>query len=444
MRFLFLTCVLLWSGASLAANWLDAMLAYEAQDYPAARKNFTELLEVGNDMAAYNLAAMAYHGEGEEVDLVKAVAFFELAAGLGHPTAGQLASQLKVKLTAEQHQSIQQNLLALQDQVFIPKAVTKTTENAKYDMPTVIERVPPRYPIGAARRGQFGYVNLRFLVDESGAVTSIDTLDAFPQGVFESSAIQAVKRWQYQPSDKKHLVRVKLDYTLDNKHIDAVQLTNLIKKEKLWQYAIAGVPNYQEILGSLLGLASSYSQHYFVEDETAQITTELPDLSVFASKNTPKVKIEEFSGWATITLNEQGVVTEVSERHLYPDSSDINLIGLQVSKKGTAGEYRITRASDKLSANIDVKHVTKVAATLTPHFWWESAARNGDQRAQQIMAANDSRWERYLLAKQDPVVMAWVGSRMILEGDRQQGMDLLEQAIALNYPQAREMKKQLM
>ena len=60
------------------------------------------------------------------------------------------------------------------------------------------------------------------------------------------------------------------------------------------------------------------------------------------------------------------------------------------------------------------------------------------------MAANDSRWERYLLSKKDPVVMAWTGSRMILEGNRKQGMALLEQAIALNYPQAREMKKQLM
>ncbi|WP_019677196.1 energy transducer TonB [Arsukibacterium perlucidum] len=443
MRYLFLTCLLLWSGTGLAANWLDAMLAYDAKDYQSAREGFTELLEVGNDMAAFNLAAMAYHGEGEDVNLAKAVAFFELAGVLGHPTASQLANQLKSKLTPEQNRTVQQDLLALQEQVFIPKVVPTAPENSAYEMPTAIKRVHPRYPKEAAMNGQFGYVNVRFLVDESGSVTSIDTLDAFPQGVFEKSAIRAIKRWKYQPSDKKHLVRVKLDFTLDG-YVDAIQLTKLIEKEKLWQYAVAGVPNYQEALGTLLELAASYSQHYFVEDKTAKVTAELPDLSVFASKKTPGIEIEQFSGWATIKLNEQGIITGVSSHKLYPDSQNIDLVGLQVSKEGAAGEYRITRLSDKLSANINVEHVIKVASSLTPYFWWELAARNGDQRAQQIMAANDSRWERYLLSKNDPVVLAWTGSRMILEGNRKQGMALLEQAIALNYPQAREMKKQLM
>ncbi|SNY59749.1 TonB family C-terminal domain-containing protein [Arsukibacterium tuosuense] len=444
MRFVILTFLLLWSGAGLAANWLDAMLAYDAKDYKSAREGFTELLEVGNDMAAYNLAAMAYHGEGEDVDLVKAVSLFELAGVLGHPSAGQLASQLKAKLTPEQSQSIQHILASLQEQVFIPKIEPQTTKHAEHEMPTAIKRAHPRYPRNAAINGQFGYVNLRFLVDESGSVTSVDTLDAFPQGVFEKSAINAVKRWKYQPGDKKHLVRVKLDYTLGDGYIDAPQLTKLIKKENLWHYAVAGVPNYQEVLGTLLSLASSYSQHYFVEDETAKVSAELPDLSFFASKKTPNVKIEQFSGWATITLNERGIITEVSNRHFYPDSQNIDLLGLQVSKGGSAGEYRINRLSDKLSADINVRHVIKVVPSLTPYFWWELAARNGDQRAQQIMAANDPRWERYLLSKKDPVVMAWAGSRMILEGDRQQGMDLLEHAIALRYPQAKELKKQLM
>lgn len=443
MRFVFLTCVLLWSGAGVAANWLEAMLAYDAKDYQTAREGFKELIEVGNDMAAYNLAAMAYRGEGENVDLAKAVALFELAGELGHPSAGQLANQLRVKLTAEQNKSTRQQLMSLQQQVFIPRLVPQTTDFARYDMLTPIKRVPPRYPEDAALSGQFGYVNLRFLVDESGAVTSVDTLDAFPQGVFEKSAIRAVKRWQYQPGDKKHLVRVKLDYTLDG-YVDAVQLTKLIEKEKLWQYAVAGAPTYQEALGTLLELASSYSQHYFVDDKTAKLTADLPDFAVFSSKKIPKVNIEQFSGWASITLNEQGVITNVSQRHLYADSVDMDLVGLQVSKQSIAGEYRISRLSDKLSVNIEVKHLIRVASTLTPNFWWELAARNGDKRAQHIMAANDSSWERYLLSKNDPVVMAWSGSKLILDGYRKEGLALLDQAIALHYPQAKELKKQFM
>jgi hypothetical protein len=40
--------------------------------------------------------------------------------------------------------------------------------------------------------------------------------------------------------------------------------------------------------------------------------------------------------------------------------------------------------------------------------------------------------------------MAWAGTRLILEGQREQGLQLLEQAIAKNYEPASEMKKQFM
>jgi hypothetical protein len=60
------------------------------------------------------------------------------------------------------------------------------------------------------------------------------------------------------------------------------------------------------------------------------------------------------------------------------------------------------------------------------------------------MAAYDTRWEQYLLEQQDAEVMAWAGSRLILEGQRQQGLALLDAAIAKSYPLAEELKKQLM
>ena len=81
---------------------------------------------------------------------------------------------------------------------------------------------------------------------------------------------------------------------------------------------------------------------------------------------------------------------------------------------------------------------------MSAMFWLEQAAKNGNLEAQRVMAASDSRWENYLLSQQDGEVMAWAGTRLILDGQREQGMQLLEQAIAKNYAPAKEMKQQFM
>ena len=74
----------------------------------------------------------------------------------------------------------------------------------------------------------------------------------------------------------------------------------------------------------------------------------------------------------------------------------------------------------------------------------EQAAKNGNPDAQRVMAAYDPQWESYLLSLHDAEVMAWTGTRMILDGQREQGMALLEQAIAKNYTPAKEIKQQFM
>ena len=66
---------------------------------------------------------------------------------------------------------------------------------------------------------------------------------------------------------------------------------------------------------------------------------------------------------------------------------------------------------------------------MSAMFWWEQAAKNGNLEAQRVMAAHNTQWENYLLSQQDGEVMAWAGTRLILEGQREQGMQLLEQAI---------------
>lgn len=87
--------------------------------------------------------------------------------------------------------------------------------------PSPIVRINPKYPAVAARDGVEGWVQLRFSVDATGAVTDIEVIAAEPQRVFEQEAIRALKRWKYQPSTLNGAttartgLQVQLDFNLE-------------------------------------------------------------------------------------------------------------------------------------------------------------------------------------------------------------------------------------
>ncbi len=57
----------------------------------------------------------------------------------------------------------------------------------------------PKYPNRAVQRGIEGYVDVRFDISVIGVTQNISVTGASPEGVFEKSALAAVKRWRYQP-----------------------------------------------------------------------------------------------------------------------------------------------------------------------------------------------------------------------------------------------------
>ena len=99
------------------ADMLDALKAYEQGNYTEAQQQFAELVPLGNELAAFNLGAMAYQGEGQEQDLSKAIAYFMLAAGLQHPQAEDLL--LSVRKQASEPQLTQARQLYQQLQLFV-------------------------------------------------------------------------------------------------------------------------------------------------------------------------------------------------------------------------------------------------------------------------------------------------------------------------------------
>ena len=67
---------------------------------------------------------------------------------------------------------------------------------------TPLERVDPRYPSSAARKGREGWVRLSYVIDEEGRVKDPVVEDFFGSPSFKRSALSAVKKWQYNPAIK--------------------------------------------------------------------------------------------------------------------------------------------------------------------------------------------------------------------------------------------------
>lgn len=64
---------------------------------------------------------------------------------------------------------------------------------------TPLVRIPAEYPINALSRGIEGFVEMRFTVTETGAVSDPEVLRSDPPGVFDRAAIRAVLKFKYQP-----------------------------------------------------------------------------------------------------------------------------------------------------------------------------------------------------------------------------------------------------
>ncbi|MEF1170920.1 TonB family protein [Vibrio sinaloensis] len=60
-------------------------------------------------------------------------------------------------------------------------------------------RVEPRYPSKALKRRVEGYVIMQFTIDAAGRPKDIQVIEANPKRVFEKEAVNALKKWKYQP-----------------------------------------------------------------------------------------------------------------------------------------------------------------------------------------------------------------------------------------------------
>ncbi|GHG75890.1 hypothetical protein GCM10010919_30540 [Alishewanella longhuensis] len=443
MRIVFLILFLV-ATFGVRADWLVALQAYENKKYSAAKVGFENLLPLGNADAAFNLAVMAYYGEGQEVNLEEALSHFLLAEKLQHPQATEIVKRIYQEASAAQRVAAEDAASKAFSAVII-KQDAKAYQLSREHAPAQISTPMPDIPDDVSRKNPFGYIVLQFLVDGSGRVQVVDAIDGFPEGVFDSYTFRAMRRWQYEATGKPHLLSVKLNFWVKGA-MNGRSANQVLSHQNLWQYAQIGSGRHQEMLGSVLNLVSMVSGALVYVEPSLSEPQSAPDLSAWFETKKLEVNISSLEGSVSVQTNEQGEIVRLLDiSSLYKPEPE-KILGLKV-RGAAAGIFELTKniSQDRSFSRISkrdgiiIQQYLPVHAMLTPGFWWKKAAVNGDRRAQRILGAQREDWQFYLLQQQDPMAMAWHGARLILDGERTEGVTLLEQAKTAGYKPAADL-----
>ena len=81
----------------------------------------------------------------------------------------------------------------------LAKFPTQTVKPEEAAKASPVKRVHPAYPEKAANNEMEGEVVLKFDITENGSTDNISVVKSSPQGVFDKSAVEALKQWKYKP-----------------------------------------------------------------------------------------------------------------------------------------------------------------------------------------------------------------------------------------------------
>lgn len=433
------------------ADLYHATQLYQQQKYQEAKGEFEQLLALGNEMAAFNLAVMAMNAQGMEQDLPRSYSYYLVADKLGHPNAQRGISYLDPVLSAEQKQQAQQQVDVWQ-QTFVPSLESSIkarqqnrSNNPDKIYPRAITRVEPKYPKTAARKLTQGFAVVRLLVNEHGTVDYAKTQHSFPPAVFDETSEQALKQWRYEATGQKSIVLVIMDFGMNIPAHDMkswrYNLTNALAKD-YWPGAVAGVALHQYYNAILLNYLSRSSDTRIDFSKTA---TRLPKISDFPVARAQAIEMQAFDGKAEFSLDQQHKLSKVAVL-----SGDVPLTaGQAFSSTLKAGDYFIAPwdlnygtgktpvyAKDKMY----VKPLHYVPKEWSSAYWEDQAARNGLLEAQRALAQFDKGWAKYLQQKNDPVALGWHAIELLTEQKTDEAKAVFKQAQAAGFEPTAELE----
>jgi TonB family protein len=107
-----------------------------------------------------------------------------------------LVEARSVGASTEHITAVEHEILASQ------QTVTSAVAIAKGSAPVKVHHVDPEYPAEARKRGLSGWVDIALTAQPDGSVADAAVVRASPAGVFDKSAIAAVRKWRYAPYEQ--------------------------------------------------------------------------------------------------------------------------------------------------------------------------------------------------------------------------------------------------
>jgi len=165
--------------AAIAADNLIAPEGDNARDFLAERDDPAELKEQLSEQLRDALLVSAREKISTgDLDQLEAYLAAGLELGASEDTIATLQADFDSKLLEQES--------------------TKSIALSEFVRLTSAE---PKYPIRASQRDITGWVEVAFTVTKSGETADIQVVRAEPEKIFETSAIQAVKKWTFEPRE---------------------------------------------------------------------------------------------------------------------------------------------------------------------------------------------------------------------------------------------------
>ncbi|MCF2856986.1 energy transducer TonB [Pseudoalteromonas sp. SMS1] len=311
-----------------------------------------------------------------------------------------------------------------------------------------IKRTSPRYPANAARKGQEGWVQVSYVVNEKGEVESAVVENSSGIASFEKAALRAVKSWEFSPAtqNKKPVKQcqnqIQLDFRLHqaDKGVSRKFLTRYKKLvTDIENDALENVPQQITELRALnLGNFTEDSYFWFAKsryyNKVGDQVKELHALDNFIHQGKDYMKREVF-----VASVARAIALKLDQNKLKSAARTFEM--LSETRGAEAYTKELFPYIDKVQALIDDKNrPIWVQGKISEHaLWRHELVRNaftianiqGDLTSLEVRCANQYSVYEITQGIQWNIPQSWQGCLVFVHGRQGASFNLIETAAAV-------------